>query len=108
MENIDFYFVLNLMIFVCISVCSRLIACGLVCSVLNSLRLKVKSSKRKKDESGVKLWKNAKAVLSKLDAEVVIQQELKGHAMSEELRSVLLSMACPLSEALSSLDGNSF
>lgn len=83
----------------------RLISCALVCSILRSLRRKVKASKRKKDESGVKSWKTARAVLSKLDAEVVINQEIERHTMSEEVRSMISSMASPVSEALLSLNG---
>ncbi|XP_034230833.1 uncharacterized protein LOC117639359 isoform X2 [Thrips palmi] len=83
----------------------RLIACSLVCCLLKSLRRKVKASKRRRDDSEANVWRVAKAVLGKIDAEVLIQQELEGDPVSEELSSVLLSMASSLSSTLSSLDG---
>ncbi|XP_052122821.1 uncharacterized protein LOC113216347 isoform X2 [Frankliniella occidentalis] len=79
----------------------RLVACGLICSTMTSLKRCLKVSKRKRDEMGGKMWKISKSVLGALDTELIIQAEVQELPNSkEELNLFISSIANIMEKAL--------
>lgn len=66
----------------------------------------LKVCKRKRDETGGKLWRTAKAVLGKLDAEILLQGETRPSSdPAKELNCMMSSMAALAEKALLAIDG---
>lgn len=84
----------------------RSVACGLVCSTLSSLKHSLQVSKRKKNELGGKQWKTSRAVLGKLDSEVIMNVEAGGLSGScDQIKAIVSSMTPIVEKAIVLLSG---
>ncbi|KAK3922394.1 Unhealthy ribosome biogenesis protein 2-like protein [Frankliniella fusca] len=83
----------------------RLVACGLICSTLTSLKRCLKVSKRKKDENRGKLWMISKSVMGSLNSEMIIRAEIQNQPSSnEELELIISSIANTVEKSLVDLN----